>query len=298
MEEFAHPLDLARILRETFVADAEHWQSIDSTNNRGKELVGRPGLPLPFLIVAEHQTAGRGRGHRRWWTGTGSLAFSLLLSPALTPSRHKSLVNVENHGASSSEPGPSATGPLASLAMVGLAGALAVCRAARPFVPPGIDLGLYWPNDVCVIGRKLAGVLVEVAASSHTIMGVGVNVNNRASEAPESLRKQAISLYDLCGTPLDRTDVLIAILREIERLLGDLAKSPGRVAREADTLCLQKGRVLTVENEKHVYHGICRGIDPSGALLLETPEGLRRLISGTVVNAWGSPQSDRGSSGL
>lgn len=298
MEESSKPLDVARVLRETFVADAEHWQSIDSTNNRGKELVGRPGLPLPFLIVAEHQTAGRGRGQRRWWTGTGSLAFSLLISPALGSSRHGAAGKEENretrprtfHGASA--------GQIPSVALLGLVGALAVCRAARAFIPPGIQLGIYWPNDVCVVGRKLAGVLVEVAADTRTIIGIGVNVNNRAREAPHSLRDRVISLRDICGTALDRADVLIAILREIERLLGDLTKTPRGVAEEADRLCLQKGRVLTVENEQAAYRGICRGIDPGGALLLETSDGLRRLTSGTVVNAWESPDSDRESSGL
>ena len=73
------PLDIDRILRETFVARAEYHPSIGSTNDRAAECAAQGAGEMPLLVVADRQTAGRGRGANRWWTGPGALAFSLLV---------------------------------------------------------------------------------------------------------------------------------------------------------------------------------------------------------------------------
>ncbi|MEJ5341876.1 MAG: biotin--[acetyl-CoA-carboxylase] ligase [Thermogutta sp.] len=280
------PLDLARVIRETFVQDGEVWQTIDSTNNWAKTLILRPDLPLPFLVAAEHQTAGRGRGSRRWWTGQGSLAFSVILAPPMSPSRTPtppSEATGQHNRLKTSEETESGQGPTAGF--LGLLGALSVCQAIRPLVPPTVPVGLHWPNDVYVAGRKIAGILVEVAANQRAIFGIGVNVNNMAREAPKELQPIVTSLRDICGTFLDRTDVLISILRHMESHLEALSHNPAGLTSEADRLCLQKGHQLILETEKQQYEGICRGIDGTGAILLETPEGVRKFMSGTIVRS-------------
>ena len=74
-------MDINRILRETFVVEAEHREELGSTNDRALERAKQGATHLPLLVIADRQTAGRGRGGNRWWTGPGSLAFSLLLHP-------------------------------------------------------------------------------------------------------------------------------------------------------------------------------------------------------------------------
>ncbi|NCC94413.1 MAG: hypothetical protein EOM10_14215, partial [Opitutae bacterium] len=86
----AQPLDLNRVVAESFVAAVEHHALIGSTNDRAKEAAASQ-KQLPLLIVADGQTAGRGRGANRWWTGSGSLAVSLLANPAtwrIDPRQH------------------------------------------------------------------------------------------------------------------------------------------------------------------------------------------------------------------
>ncbi|MGB9688286.1 biotin--[acetyl-CoA-carboxylase] ligase [Thermogutta sp.] len=287
-----YQLDLHRIIRETFVEDGEVWETIDSTNNRAKTLVGRPDLPLPFLVAAEHQTAGRGRGNRRWWTGQGSLAFSVILNLPITPGRPIRVP--ESNTAIDNATDASATGgqlaPESAAGFLGLVGALSVCRAIWPLVPPTVPVGLHWPNDVYVAGRKIAGILVEVPANQRVILGIGVNANNVAREAPEELRPFVTSLRDICGTFLDRTDVLISILRHMESQLEVLARNPAELASEADRLCLQKGHHLILETEKRRYQGVCRGIDITGGILLETSEGLRKFVSGTILRSDSLPE--------
>ena len=85
------PLDIDRILRETFVARAEYFPTIGSTNDRALECAAQDDGQLPLLVVADQQTAGRGRGVNRWWTGPGALAFTLLLDgPTVGADRSRS----------------------------------------------------------------------------------------------------------------------------------------------------------------------------------------------------------------
>ncbi len=252
-------IDIDRLRRETFVAQVEHHAMLGSTNDRAKQAAHAAPTPetLPLLIVADRQTGGRGRGSNRWWSGQGSLAFSLLLD-----------------GRSWSEAGTS--GPLVSLAA-----AAAVAETVLPLLP-GRAVGIHWPNDVYAAGRKLAGVLVEVVPDRLFVVGIGVNLNNSMRDAPLELRDSASALVDLMGVPHERTAFLVGVLRRLAELLADLPGSPDRVARLADVLCLQQGRTLAIDTRDRVVRGVCAGIGHDGALLLDTPQGTERLVSGVV----------------
>src|SRR5690606_15388684 len=133
----------ARIRSETFVRHVEQHVEIGSTNDRALELAADPELPTPAIVLTERQTAGRGRGANVWQSRPGALTFSLLIDPpaGLAPERV----------------------PLVSLA-AGLAAREAIASAA-----PGHIAKVKWPNDVYLDGRKVCGILTEVAQSGPTL---------------------------------------------------------------------------------------------------------------------------------
>ncbi|MGA2067334.1 MAG: biotin--[acetyl-CoA-carboxylase] ligase [Thermoguttaceae bacterium] len=251
-------IDLERILQTTFVASAEYHDRLASTNDLAAAIAAERGPRMPLLIVAGQQTAGRGRGANRWWTGPGSLAFSLLLDREMSAAR-------------------APQGP----AMLALAAGVAVAEALTPLVP-GETVGIHWPNDVVAGGRKLAGVLVEVLGDGRSIVGIGVNSNNTVADAPAELQARVGTLRDLSGRTHDQTEVLSAILRQLEGRLATLGSAREELAARADALCLQRGRRLCVECPGEAVAGRCLGIAADGALLVETAAGPRAIYSGTI----------------
>jgi BirA family transcriptional regulator, biotin operon repressor / biotin---[acetyl-CoA-carboxylase] ligase len=266
------PLDTDRLLRETFVAQVEHCPVLDSTNDRAKQYAaGRPGL-LPLLIVADRQTAGRGRGSNRWWTGTGGLACSILLDPR----REK-----DRRGEEETLPTRSPLLPFSPSPLVSLAAGLAVVRTVAPLLSQE-TLGIHWPNDVFAAGRKLAGILIEVVPGGLYVIGIGLNTNNTIQDAPQHVRQRAVTLRDLTGREHDHTEILCALLGHLETLLRQLGTTPEAIGAEADRLCLQRGQTLTLEWGRRTACGLCLGIAPDGALILDTPEGRRTFYSGVL----------------
>lgn len=246
------------LIRQTFVARVEHHATLSSTNDRARACAAEGLGPLPLLIVADEQTAGRGRGENRWWTGRGSLACSLLVG--------QDALGIAGHR----------TSPL-----VALASAVAVVETVAPLLTHQ-TVGLHWPNDVFADDRKLAGILAEVLAGDLIVLGIGLNANNSLADAPRELRNTATTLRELTSVPHDRTGILLDLLRHLENLLGKLASVPEQIAASADALCLQKGQTLTVHSGRRQVCGRCEGIASDGALMLHTTEGLRRIYSGVL----------------
>ncbi len=249
--------DVARLSRESWLAQVEHFASLPSTQDRAREAAANPLATLPLLVIADEQTAGRGRGGNTWWTGHGSLAFSLLLDPAEFGCTRQAI-------------------PCLSLAV-----SVAIIDALAPRAP-GRQIGLHWPNDVFVEGRKLAGVLVEVLHDGRHIIGVGLNLNNRLSEAPDELRARVCTLSDLTGQPHSPTDLLLDLLAALAEVLRCLATDAETLGLRFNELCLQRGERLTVYIGDQTVSGLCLGIAPDGGLILETAAGPRTFYSGTL----------------
>jgi BirA family transcriptional regulator, biotin operon repressor / biotin---[acetyl-CoA-carboxylase] ligase len=269
------PFDIDRILRETFVARAEYHPSIGSTNDRAAQSAGE----LPLLIVADRQTAGRGRGTNRWWTGPGALAFSLLLdgqtvaaggnrSPLVALAAAVAIVD--------------AVAPL----LPGFCGAaVPAARAGETPAPQLVHehpLGIHWPNDVMVGPRKLAGILIEVLPDGRHVVGIGLNANNTLADAPAELQSTVATLRDLGLCACDPTAILIDLLRGLEREFLELGRQPQSVAARADALCLQRGQVLTLQCGNRTVVGRCLGIAADGAIRLETPTGVETFCTGIL----------------
>jgi BirA family biotin operon repressor/biotin-[acetyl-CoA-carboxylase] ligase len=264
-------MDINRILRETFVVEAEHREELGSTNDRAAERAKQGASRLPLLVIADRQTAGRGRGGNRWWTGSDSLAFSLLLEFAAVEGK-KDTPRFMLGRQSNSRPN----------ILVGLGAGVAVVESLKPLLE-NVEIGILWPNDVMAAGRKLAGILVEVLPDGRTVIGIGINTNNSMSDVPAELLRIATTLLELSGKRQDHTEILIALLNRMEEQISILKRAPAELAARADALCLQRNKPLALQHGRKTVAGLCRGIAPDGALLLETPDGIRSFYSGTII---------------
>lgn len=241
--------------------DVEVLASCPSTN---AELArrARAGAPAGSVLVADHQSAGRGRLDRAWVTPPGSaLTFSVLLAPDQVPD---------------------ARWPWLPL-LVGIAVAEGVRRVAE------VDCTLKWPNDVLVGERKLAGILVERLERSSgpvAVVGVGINISLTEDELPVPT---ATSLQIEGAATTDRTVVLREVLRSLEALFLEWRADRGDATRglvesyvrRCSTLGRQI-RVVLPGGEQLL--GEATGIDAEGRLEVRTPEGSRTLGVGDVVH--------------
>jgi BirA family biotin operon repressor/biotin-[acetyl-CoA-carboxylase] ligase len=250
-------LDAPRLTASTWLADVEYLHEAPSTQDRARMCAADPTVRLPKLIVADRQTAGRGREGNSWWTGAGSLAFSLLFDPAQFGCVRR--------------PAP----------RLSLAAGVAVIDALGPRMA-GRPLGLHWPNDVYVGARKLAGILVEVLPDGRHILGVGLNTNSRIASAPAALQATVATVLDLTGRETDHTEYLIDFLAALEFRLRQLESDAAALGTALDDLCLQHGEPLTVFLGDEQVTGRCAGIAPDGALVLDTFDGRRLFYSGTL----------------
>jgi len=267
--------NLRRILEKTFVADLEHHATIGSTNDRAIQRAAAERVKLPLLVIADRQTAGRGRGSNRWWTGPDSIAFSLLIGPELCAHTGEQACRTPPGGTYRS-------------GLISLAAGVAVVEAMAPLAP-GHAIGIHWPNDVVLGGRKLAGILVEVLPDGKCVIGIGINTNNTAANAPEEVRSRVATLFDATGRKHDPAEVLICVLRPLERWISELGISPDSVARRAHELCLQRGKRLEIEQGAQRTVGRCLGIAADGALLLEIDGKPQTIYSGIVATVEPDP---------
>ena len=226
------------------------WLSeIDSTN---RYLIdeARAGAPTGLVVVADHQTSGRGRLGRTWVAPPGaSLLVSLLLRPTVAPDRRHLLV---------------------------MAAGLAMAEAVE--AETGVVAGLKWPNDLLVGERKLAGILAEATADA-LVVGIGVNIE--WLEVPTELTAIATACNLEGGRPTTPATVLQAFLDRYTDRLEDHDAS--RAAYEARLLTL--GRRVRVEQAGGVLTGVAIGVDPDGRLRLRTDDATELAIAvGDVVH--------------
>lgn len=247
--------DFELLGQATFGRRVDYHATIGSTNDRAKQLAAEPACPTPLLVLAGRQTAGRGRGQNRWWSSAGSLTFSLLVGPETLADDPRRL-------------------PLSSLAV-----AVAVVDALATRLGPS-RLGLHWPNDVLADGRKIAGILIEIAAGRRPVIGIGLNSNNSLQGAPDDVRRRATSLRELSGREQDQTELLLDLLVALEGRFSELRESYQRVCQAADRLCLDRGHRVTVEQGSAHITGRCEGIGDEGGLVIHTASGPRNVMTG------------------
>lgn len=166
--------NVEEIARRTEIAGALWLETVGSTNDWAKDWIrtATAATETPFWVGAERQTAGRGRGDHTWAAWNGALTFSLIARW-----RDFRLTRRES-------------------AELSLRVADAVAETAREFAPSA-EIWVKPPNDVYVRDRKLSGILIESPNAEFVVVGVGVNVGNRSTDAPEELRNRVVSLAEL-----------------------------------------------------------------------------------------------------
>ena len=247
-----------RLQAETFLCGIEHHAEIASTNDRALELCADAVLQTPFLVLADRQTAGRGRGANRWWSSDGALLFSVIID------------------------GAEFSLPESRWPQVSLTAGAAICEVLGSVARESV--GLKWPNDIWLNHRKVCGILVEVPVvqRGRLVIGVGLNVNNSFATAPPELQAIATSLRDEIGAEFDRTAVLTEVLRQLDADLRCLAANAPTLAERWRTLCVLRDRIVSLDTSQHVVTGRCLGISADGALRLQTSSGEQQFYGGVV----------------
>lgn len=249
------PFDADRLRGASLAERVEVHERLGSTNNRAMKLAKQAGFE-PTLVVAEKQTAGRGRGDNHWHAADGALTFSLLLAP-----NRLGLVT-EQQG------------------LVSIATAVAVIDAVRSTT--GLGARFKWPNDVWLDGKKLAGILLESPRPDRLVIGVGVNANNRFDDAPEDVAAKATSLREAEGPEIDRQALLLAFLESLDRRLTQLASADARPIEAARAACLLTGKQVTLVDSARTVSGSCHGLNDDGALLVLSGNGVERFYAGSI----------------
>ena len=235
----------------------EWHATLASTNDRALESA-RNCESAPRLIVAQHQSSGRGRGENSWWSAAGSLTFSLV-------------VDAESMNL------PITAWPLASLAT-----GLAVCQTMEA-AAAGAPLSIKWPNDVFLGERKLAGILMETTPSPRRLIaGVGINVNNRFAKAPADLRQRSTSMHDFFDRPFDIAELLIKSTQMITRQIRQAANDTSPIIEGWRERCLLSDRQVEIELHGQVITGKCLGIDDDGALVVVDDNQRHTIVAGQI----------------
>jgi BirA family biotin operon repressor/biotin-[acetyl-CoA-carboxylase] ligase len=245
------------------------------TNNLGTHIIGQRVIYHPTLtstmdvakheaqqgaregtvIVAEEQTAGRGRIKRTWLSPKGSIALSIILYPSLAY--------------------------LPSLIMVA---SLAVVHCIEKVT--GLKSQIKWPNDVLVNNKKVCGILIESDVRGNTvdyaIIGIGINVNLSLSDFPE-ISPTATSLSHELGRDVSRLDMIRCLLAETERLYLALPSGDWVYQEWQDNL-VTLGKKVEVRSGDTIYNGLAESVASDGSLLLRQSNGnLIKIVAGDVT---------------
>lgn len=247
-----------------FCKRVECHDCIDSTNIRAKQLA-ECGEPEGTLVVADRQTAGRGRRGREWLAESGvGIWMTWILRPRLEPTQ---------------------------LSGITLIAALAVNRTIREVC--GVESQIKWPNDIVLGGKKLCGILTEVSSETnyihYAVTGIGINVNT--VQFPAEMQDLATSLYLQTGCKVERT----ALVGRFAVLYGEYYEQYLQDGNLEAFVEEYNQMLINLDQQVTIYHGmveeadpsktetgIARGIQEDGALLVEIDGCCKPIVSGEV----------------
>lgn len=231
---------------------------IDSTNQYAKK-IAEEGAAEGTLVIADEQTAGKGRSGRVWKSPPGSAVYmTLLLRPLLEPAR---------------------------ISMVTLVMGMAVAEAVRELT--SLEAGIKWPNDVVVGGKKICGILTEMSAElsrvNYIVIGTGINVNMK--QFPEELAQTATSVFLETGREYPRAELIACVMKHFEAFYEEFLEN-GDMSRLRDRyneLLVSRERGVRVLDPKGSWSGTALGIDAFGRLLVRDEyDEIKEVYAGEV----------------
>ena len=235
------------------------FEETDSTNVQADRLA-LEGAPHGTLVVADAQTAGRGRRGRTWVSKAGTnIYMSLMLRPEIAP-EHASMLT--------------------------LVMGLSTARACSELVSGHGEIGIKWPNDLVWDGRKICGILTEMRMDGnkvdHVVIGVGINVNG--TDFPPELRETAASLCMLTGEPLCREALTARIMELFERDYELFLRTEdlSGLLEDYNRFLVNRNREVRVLDPQKEYTGVARGINELGELLVECGGQIKTVYAGEV----------------
>jgi len=234
------------------------FPEIASTNTLAMEMA-TAGAPEGTVVIAERQTAGKGRLGRKWISPKGNLYLSVILRPHV---------------------------PMHRAPLVTLMGAVAVASAIRTTC--NLKAGIKWPNDILLSGKKVCGLLTEMSAEQdrirHLVLGIGVDVNMDPEELPAGIQGLATTLAREAGAAINRTALLQQVLRDLELWYRAFLENHSAIINEWGAMNVTVGNRVAVGGAGEVLEGLAQGIDHEGRLLLRLDDGtIRTVAAGDVT---------------
>lgn len=234
-----------------------YLDSIDSTNNKIKSLA-EEGYPNGTLVIAESQTAGRGRRGRSWESPEGSSIYmSLLLKPQINPN---------------------------NASMITLVSALAVSKAV--FKLTGSVAGIKWPNDIVMNGKKICGILTEMSLQAgsidYIVVGIGINVHEEVFS--EEISHMATSLFLETGEHYKRSELMAAVWEAFEDYYESYLQTEdlSSLVEEYNNHLANMHQMVKVLDPNEPFEGKAMGITERGELIVDTIESRKLVSSGEV----------------
>ena len=255
---------LSRLPEGCLCQKVECFDTLDSTNTKAKQ-IAEFGGPEGTLVIAETQTAGKGRRGRNWNSEPGvGIWMTLLLRPELPPVKVSGIT---------------------------LLSALALTKAIRELY--GVQAEIKWPNDVILAKKKICGILTEMSSEEnyvhYVVTGIGINANT--ASFPKEIEETATSIFLQTGKKIDRSELIADMIHIFcsyyeqfvkEQDLSAFVEEYNAVLANRDQeVCVYYGMVEQSSPE-NIDRGIARGIDRDGALLVEIDGRLKRIVSGEV----------------
>jgi len=237
-----------------------HYNSVGSTNSEVERLA-LEGAPEGLCVVADEQTAGRGRLQRQWISPLGSgLYFTILLRPQISEAKWP---------------------------LITLLAAIAVSEVLRNHL--AIQPDIKWPNDVLVDDRKISGILAEAFETpTGRALALGIGINLTANAFPRELLDTAISIEEATGRQVEREAILSQLLSSLIYYYGVMNDGPDN--QIIDEWCKRSsyanGKAVQIATGGETIRGVTRGLETNGALRVETANGKIQIIhAGDVTRA-------------
>ncbi len=252
----------AELATGVFGREMIYMDTVSSTNTVAKEKAAE-NYPEGTVVIANHQTAGKGRLGRKWESARGTgIWMSVILRPDITP---------------------------AQAPLITIFAALAVARALEQVT--GVRPGVKWPNDIVYHKAKVCGILTEMSAEieqvNYVVVGIGINVHHNIEDYPAAIRETATSLKAVTGRRFERKTIIKNVLEQFEEVYRGTQDVKKELIEEYKKYSLTLGSMVKVTSRDSIIEGEAVEITDEGELMVRTKDGTTHTIFSGEVSVRG-----------